>query len=210
MTSLQNLHYKIIKNNICEVMGSIDDKTLFLFNNMSIDVKNHDTVWYAYFIDEPEKPIFQTFDPDRNKKLPFYFVDYLNRIKPDAYHDILILCTLYMRNIKLNKKKHQSFLETIDSYTIKEILKPTHGALVFTYQLEEIYAYINRCNMDEAVLFRKYWNKKNKEFTKQISKMKIQRNMTLFDLITNTTTNTNCFVFSPNYQGTDLIIKKNG
>lgn len=177
-----------------------------LFNkHFELDIKDYPWIWYIHLPNQELNPVCISLDSCQYEP-PICFNYYLNNIQSPNYIDILLLCTLYMHNIHIRKRVYKKNLLKIHHEAIRDILKPTYGALVFTSQLEAIYQVITGCTEEEAIAFRKQWNKKELEQTKHTKGIFIQKGLTLFDMITQTSCNPNHFVFTPNYQGADQII----
>jgi hypothetical protein len=177
-----------------------------LFNqHFEMEINDYPWIWYVYFPNQELSPVFVTLEQDTYEPLE-NFLFFLNNINNPNYIDILLLCTLYMHKIHVGKRQYKKNLLKIHHKGIREILKPTYGALVFTTQLEAIYQVMTRCTDAEAIEFRKQWNKKELERTQHIKSISVQKDYSLFDVITKTSCNPNHFVFTPNYQGADQII----
>lgn len=196
---------KISDLRLYEVICRTCDKPELFNKYFGGDMNDFPYIWFIHTPNQELNPICISLTQCLNEP-PNSFDYHLNNIKNHNYIDILLLCTLYMHNIHIGKRHYKRNLLRIHHQAIRDILKPTYGALVFTSQLEAMYQVVTGCSETEASEFRKRWNKKEIERTKHIKNIRIQKGLSLFDVITQTTCNPNHFVYTPNYQGADQII----
>ena len=124
-----------------------------------------------------------------------YFTHKLNHLPYFNYESLLFFTTICFNTMNLNRAI--DFDKKFNHTSYNEFFKNTFGYIVYHYQLEHLYCMITGSNTDEAILFRKNWNKKkNREDAKRLL---INNSFSLYDLLFERCFDNNQFLYTPNF-----------
>jgi len=124
-----------------------------------------------------------------------YFTHKLNHLPYFNYESLLFFTTVCFKHTDLNRAI--DFDKKFNHTSYNEFFKNTFGYIVYHHQLEHFYCMITGADKEEAVLFRKNWNKKkNREDAK---KLLINHSFSLYDLLIERCFDNNQFVYTPNF-----------
>lgn len=198
--------------NIKEIIVAEDHKLFYDFNRIypqiSVWKSNGITRWhFVYLNDDPNKCIHMAgFSANMEpKELGFALV--FNALKRKHYADLLLLATYYghMDNQQLVDKINQQ-KKPIDSLTQLLFNESSNGYLAYAHQLEQIYSTITGATSNEAVQFRRDWNKKKDVLISQSKNIVYTKNTSLHGFITeNSFFDEGPFFLSANFRQAKLL-----
>tara|TARA_B100001964_G_C14115689_1_gene545973 strand:- start:159 stop:788 length:630 start_codon:yes stop_codon:yes gene_type:complete len=142
---------------------------------------------YAIYIDD-SKPcidgyIYKGDDKEKTFKSSKKFRKWLESNKPKCFKDILFCFDTYFcgrkgRMDKINLKKPSFKANPV----VDDLLRESNGFLLWDYQIIKLYCLFD-LDREKADMFRKYFNKKRREFEEIAGKLLFNNGMTLKDVI---------------------------
>lgn len=138
----------------------------------------------------------------KGKTLVSYFIGQ----KTYSFRDLLFVSTLYPMLIPEVYQLGQ-IVKIDDSLppAVRRILNAGNGYLLYYHQLEIVYSMLTNCSHEECFLFRRDWNMKKAYTREAASKILINKNISLLDLMLKYTIDDNLFVYQANYHGANLL-----
>lgn len=122
------------------------------------------------------------------------------------FDNILFLLTYYSSISEtppdLLIKKAKSFTSTP---LLDEILKPSHGLLLYAHQFEQIYERVKNDFEIDAIEVRKGWNKKKPEIIAMTHSIELKPGFSFYDMLKERTIESNHFVWNVNFKGAKLL-----
>ena len=116
-----------------------------------------------------------------------------------TYESLLLFTSLFFKveNHKLiNLFQYKNNLPPVE---LEYLFKDSFGYLIYSHQLEQLYMMITNCGLEEAVDFRRSWNKKNALTRIASQQILINNNYSLYDFIYEFTIDENRFVYHANF-----------
>ncbi len=160
---------------ITEIIISEDDKHFKTFYKIqpkiSEWIENGVNRWHFIYINnDPHQCIHMAGFTENIAPKELNFKHVFNAIKRKNYSDLLLLLTYYghMNNSLLIDKINQPKIP-IDNLTNLLFNETSNGYLAYAYQLEQVYSTLTGATANEAIHFRRDWNKK-KHTTMEIAK----------------------------------------
>ena len=183
-------------------------KALSILQN--IEQENETDFRFTVYIeaDKTNPVISQIANESRINKIRgnISFKDTLLQLPYINYDSILFLTTTFLNignnsTIKLIEKSRQfKSLPILD-----EILKPSFGYLLYAHQLEQLYCMITKCKYEDAIDFRKNWNKKKPDIRNAAKEIEVFPGFTLSELLQQRCIEENQFAFNANFNGAFLL-----
>lgn len=111
-----------------------------------------------------------------------YFQDFVNRFIHDS-RSLNILAAAYQFYSKDAIKKILTTTLNDTNEFVNNLLKESNGYLIYKYQFEELMKFKFELEQDEAIVYRRDWNKKVQNLFRKLIITQFDDNRTLYDLI---------------------------
>lgn len=144
---------------------------------------------FIYLNDDPNQCIHMSGFSENIESKELQFKSVLDAVKRKHYSDLLLLVTFYghIHNELLINKINTPKVP-IDALTEILFNETSNGYLAYAHQLEQIYATLTGATFNEAITFRRDWNKKKDTVIAHSDTILYNKNITLHQYIAE-----NCF-----------------
>lgn len=139
------------------------------------------------------------------KRVPT-FKESLLQLTQFDFDTILFLTTLYGAYGKMDPlylMKSSNKLSSIPN--VDDFLKNSFGYLLYSHQFEQLVCMLTGMSYNEAILFRKDWNKKKVSVRLATKEILVTDKIMLHQLISERTVEENQFVFNANFRGAYVL-----
>ena len=187
----------------------IVDKILF-DSSGSQNNKSENSYHFIVYVDgESPCPIIWIHGSDKlleyEKRVPS-FKESLLQLTQFDFDTLLFLTTLYGAYGKMdpiylmNSNKKLSPIPKVDDF-----LKSSFGYLLYSHQLEQLVCMLTNMSYNEAIEFRKDWNKKKPSSRISAEQISVTKDKMLHQIILERTVEENQFVFNANFRGAHFL-----